>query len=192
MDHEPVCMRAIDWVIDDAPVPAELAGTLVVIARACDDQGQGSSQPVAKIAKKTGKSVKQTQRDIARLRSLGLLLLGDQTLVHNLASGQRPTVYDVPLHIKGTKPVRAPRYSAERIAPEGVRRRPIPTAVRVAVFARDGDACIKCGSTHLLALDRIYPWSRGGPDTVENLRVLCGSCNSRKGARIEVIDDLAD
>ncbi len=39
-------------------------------------------------------------------------------------------------------------------------------------------------STGDLSLDHIYPWSLGGPDTVENLRVLCRSCNSRKGANV--------
>jgi hypothetical protein len=60
----------------------------------------------------------------------------------------------------------------------------IPADVRAAVFDRDGRACVECGAREDLALDHIYPWSLGGPDTVENLRVLCRSCNSKKGARV--------
>lgn len=65
------------------------------------------------------------------------------------------------------------------------RQRPlIPDAVRSAVYERDGNACVQCTTTDDLTLDHIYPWSLGGPDTVENLRVLCRSCNSSKGARV--------
>lgn len=66
--------------------------------------------------------------------------------------------------------------------PDG--RQPILLAVRNAVFARDGRRCVECSATEDLTLDHIYPWSLGGPDTVENLRVLCRSCNSRKGAKV--------
>jgi hypothetical protein len=63
-------------------------------------------------------------------------------------------------------------------------RRHIPLAIRRAVMERDGYACVDCGAQHDLALDHIHPYSLGGPDTVENLRVLCRSCNSRKGAKV--------
>lgn len=73
-------------------------------------------------------------------------------------------------------------YCGWRIIPE--RRTAIPRAVRRAVFARDNHCCVKCFATEDLALDHIYPWSLGGADTVENLQVLCRSCNSSKGARV--------
>jgi hypothetical protein len=60
----------------------------------------------------------------------------------------------------------------------------IPDGIRSAVMERDGYQCLECGATDDLTLDHIYPWSLGGPDTLENLRVLCRSCNCRKGARI--------
>jgi hypothetical protein len=63
-------------------------------------------------------------------------------------------------------------------------RDPIPEHLRTAVMERDGYACVQCGATEDLTLDHIHPWSLGGPDTYSNLRVLCRSCNSSKGARV--------
>ena len=72
-----------------------------------------------------------------------------------------------------------------KIAARGgrVNRAIIPDVVKALVYARDNFACQKCGATENLTLDHIHPWSKGGPDTVENLRVLCRPCNSRKGDR---------
>lgn len=64
------------------------------------------------------------------------------------------------------------------------RRDEIPQWLRDRVMERDGHACVQCGATDDLTLDHIYPWSLGGPDTYANLRVLCRSCNSSKGARV--------
>jgi hypothetical protein len=111
-----VSQRAVAWVIDDAPVPADLAWTLVVIARRCNHLGKGSRQTTKTIAAKTGKSPKQAQRDVARLRALGLIVEGDQTLVAHLPAGKRPTVWDVPLHLKGPKPAKESRN------PSGLKR----------------------------------------------------------------------
>lgn len=63
-------------------------------------------------------------------------------------------------------------------------RAPIPDSVRATVLRRDGYACQSCGCRDDLTLDHIYPWSLGGPDTVENLQTLCRSCNSRKRDRV--------
>lgn len=53
--------------------------------------------------------------------------------------------------------------------------------VRAIVFARDGHACIACGSTRNLEVDHIVPRSRGGDHVLENLQTLCGPCNASKG-----------
>lgn len=63
-------------------------------------------------------------------------------------------------------------------------RDPIDPALRLHVYARDGFACLRCGTTSDLSLDHIHPWSKGGLDTEDNLQTLCRSCNSSKGARI--------
>lgn len=63
-------------------------------------------------------------------------------------------------------------------------RAAIPAEQRQRIYDRDGNACLKCGVTDDLTLDHIHPWSLYGPDTDDNLRLLCRSCNSSKGARI--------
>jgi superfamily II DNA or RNA helicase len=48
-----------------------------------------------------------------------------------------------------------------------------------------GQICKLCGRNipfDLMHGDHVVPWSRGGPTVLENLQVLCGSCNLRKGS----------
>ena len=67
---------------------------------------------------------------------------------------------------------------------EGSPRRPaISVRIRQAVYDRDGHRCLRCGDTSALSLDHIKHWSRGGQDTVANLRTLCRSCNSERRTR---------
>lgn len=63
-------------------------------------------------------------------------------------------------------------------------RQPLPKWLRAAVMERDGYRCVRCGATKPLAIDRVFPWSRGGEDTLDNLQVLCKPCNSSKGAKV--------
>ena len=69
--------------------------------------------------------------------------------------------------------------------PDPNRRKPLSQSVRTAVFERDEYACTKCGVRRGLSVDHIYPVSAGGTNDMDNLRTLCKSCNSSKGARIE-------
>jgi hypothetical protein len=64
------------------------------------------------------------------------------------------------------------------------RSRHIPDAVRRQVFIRDGGRCVQCGADSPLHYDHILPFSRGGANTVENIRVLCQRCNLRKSDSI--------
>jgi hypothetical protein len=44
--------------------------------------------------------------------------------------------------------------------------------------------CVACRSTDNLTIDHIKPVSRGGTDEMNNLQILCKSCNSKKGSKI--------
>jgi len=44
--------------------------------------------------------------------------------------------------------------------------------------------CADCSSPFDLTVDHIHPIAVGGDNSPDNLRVLCGSCNSRKGMRV--------
>lgn len=71
-----------------------------------------------------------------------------------------------------------------RFRREPASRPPIPPELRAAVYERDGHACLICKTPENLTLDHIWPFSRGGEDTFENLQTLCRSCNARKGAKV--------
>jgi hypothetical protein len=65
------------------------------------------------------------------------------------------------------------------------RKARIPTGTRLKVYARDGNKCTICGSGKDLCIDHIVPESKGGSSDISNLRILCKSCNSRKGSKHE-------
>lgn len=71
--------------------------------------------------------------------------------------------------------------------------RNIPRDVLIKVIKRDGQICQKCFK-HVpeteIELDHIIPISKGGPTSVENLRVLCINCNRTKLNSIsEIVDE---
>lgn len=47
---------------------------------------------------------------------------------------------------------------------------------------KPGDAkkCIKCGSKDFLQFDHKWPISKGGTDNIENIKILCRTCNQAK------------
>ena len=54
---------------------------------------------------------------------------------------------------------------------------------RERVFNRDGRMCQICGTDEgEMHIDHIIPRKVGGTHDLDNLRVLCKSCNLRKGA----------
>ena len=62
------------------------------------------------------------------------------------------------------------------------KRKHIPKAVRDAVMERDNYTCVYCGSTNNPELDHNEAHANDGSDEIDNLQVLCMSCNRRKGA----------
>lgn len=59
----------------------------------------------------------------------------------------------------------------------------IPMDVRRRVWERDDGRCSYCGTGDVaMHLDHVFPWSRGGRHTVENLVVSCMACNLSKGS----------
>ena len=58
------------------------------------------------------------------------------------------------------------------------RRRLIPTAVKIAVWKRDGGKCLICGATEELHFDHDVPYCKGGTSIVaENVQLLCARHN---------------
>lgn len=68
-----------------------------------------------------------------------------------------------------------------------IRRKAIPKAVRRYLLEKSGSACANCGnvccSPHI---DHKLPIALGGGDEIDNLQVLCASCNLHKGAKREI------
>lgn len=72
-------------------------------------------------------------------------------------------------------------YRAKQLGKEGR----VSPAERELVWDRCGGMCIRCNSRKDLELDHIVPLNAGGEHIEFNLQVLCKSCNSFKGDRLE-------
>jgi AcrR family transcriptional regulator len=92
--------------------------------------------------------------------------------------------------IETISPLTAPNPSASAVAPSAAPRS-ISLSLRYRVLVRDKFRCVICGAspakdgTVELHVDHIFPWSKGGLNTEENLRTLCFKCNLGKGVSIE-------
>lgn len=65
-------------------------------------------------------------------------------------------------------------------------RRVIPTAIKVAVWQRDGGKCVLCGSNKDLHFDHDLPYAKGGTSiTTENVQLLCMKHNLEKHDKIQ-------
>lgn len=64
------------------------------------------------------------------------------------------------------------------------RSRAIPPQVRKEVWLLDNGRCAQCRSEQDLHFDHIFPFSRGGRSSFENVQLLCGSCNRSKSNRL--------
>lgn len=57
--------------------------------------------------------------------------------------------------------------------------------LRYRVLLKSKHQCAHCGIAEGLQVDHIVPVARGGTNEIENLQMLCGLCNRRKGAMSE-------
>ena len=77
-------------------------------------------------------------------------------------------------------------FTAEPLTETKERRkhsRTIPRDVMLKVVRRDGQICQMCFNPvpdDEVEFDHIIPFSKGGPSTVGNLRLLCYDCNRKK------------
>lgn len=78
----------------------------------------------------------------------------------------------------------AQRRSRATSAARSDKRQP-PSATESLIWKRDSHGCTyvspltgkRCGSKHLIECDHIIPWSRGGGNEPENMRLLCKTHN---------------
>jgi hypothetical protein len=63
-------------------------------------------------------------------------------------------------------------------------RVPIPSYIKEAVWKRDKQSCVNCGSQENLEFDHNIPYSKGGSNTINNIQILCLKCNRRKSNKI--------
>lgn len=69
---------------------------------------------------------------------------------------------------------------ANRRAADRERKRKSRARQRQELAEKSGDQCRRCGTRDDLVVDHIIPKSRGGTDAVDNLQILCWSCNAQK------------
>lgn len=76
------------------------------------------------------------------------------------------------------------------------RARPkISKRTRALVLKMDNYSCRRCGvgwrdhPAIRLEIDHRVPLAKGGTNDITNLQVLCWSCNSKKGAQMEVVEE---
>lgn len=66
--------------------------------------------------------------------------------------------------------------------------RHIPRPLQFRVLKRENQICRMCGKSVQdddIHFDHVIPWSKGGPTEEHNIRLLCGACNRKKGAKFE-------
>jgi len=79
---------------------------------------------------------------------------------------------------------RAQTIVAMQQAPTPTVRGAIAADIKQLVWSRDGGCCRQCGANTELQFDHVIPVAYGGASTPDNLQILCGPCNRRKGASV--------
>lgn len=96
------------------------------------------------------------------------------------------------------KPGRPPAYCkrSHRQRHYEMGLRAIPAETRRRFLDQYGNACYLCDvplDIHTMTVDHVRPLSQGGPDSIDNLRPCCVTCNLEKAARlvVELVDSWA-
>lgn len=97
----------------------------------------------------------------------------------------RPTLYwkkrDFDLCYECIEKVFIQTCGYEKLSHVKVRRAFISEKMREEILKKYDYQCVKCHSKSKLEIDHIIPFSIGGKTDIENLQVLCKSCNLKKG-----------
>ena len=75
-------------------------------------------------------------------------------------------------------------YEPERLTYKPKRSRHFSAEDKRAGMERANHSCEHCGATEHLCYDHELPFARGGASTLNNLQILCNTCNSSKCAKI--------
>lgn len=87
---------------------------------------------------------------------------------------------------KGKKITEHPCLIIPNVKKKTIKRRHIKDGLRYKVLKRDKFKCVLCGKSPvtdpkiILHIDHIKPISKGGSETMKNLRTLCSECNLGK------------
>ena len=93
-------------------------------------------------------------------------------------------IYDEQADLASLKAAVANLEAAIEYTKSGPKRDPIPEDVKLLVWARDGGACVRCGSKKELHFDHIIPVAKGGGNVEANIQILCQPCNLKKADKI--------
>ena len=98
----------------------------------------------------------------------------------------KKAVYEEDAELSSLRNAVANLEAAIEFKRSGPRRDQIPDDVKLVVWARDGGACVRCGSNKDLHFDHIIPVAKGGGNSAENIQILCQSCNLKKSDKITI------
>ena len=148
------------------PVLARLAPSVVITGEPTGNEPVESEEPVGRLRKQRWK------------QQISGLPLGS----HFSESPEELAARDEALRDALRRQIEAELQEQE--AARKKRSRYIPSHVKQAVWERDNGQCVFCGSDEDLHFDHDLPHSKGGSNTVENIQILCASCNLSKSSKI--------
>jgi len=123
--------------------------------------------------------------DLAMVIERAVDLALEQVEKQRFAKGNRPRVQSqTSSQIRFNGPTRESTDSAETAMASTRRRAHTPNAVLREIAERDGLQCsyrgasgCRCTARAFLQLHHERPWAKNGPETVDNLRLLCAAHN---------------